>query len=265
MPAQRLSRLVAHRGFITASVKREFQLKYRNSLLGASWTILNPLAMIIIYTLVFSRVMQARIPGIDGAYSYSVFLCTGVLLWGLFSEIVQRTQSMFVDNANVMKKINFPWLCLPTIVLGSAVLNFLIIFGLFALFLVVVGLLPGLATIALVPIAILLMWLALSLGVALAVLNVFFRDVGHLTGIALQFWFWLTPIVYPASILPERVESLLWLNPIATCIVAAQQVILVREWPSWSSMWFPLVVSAALTVWAWYLFRAHEDEIVDEL
>ena len=78
-----LKPLWAYRGFIFGSVKREFESKYRNSLLGAAWTVLNPLAMIIVYTVIFSQVMRTKLPGIDSAFAYSIYLCAGILTWGL--------------------------------------------------------------------------------------------------------------------------------------------------------------------------------------
>jgi hypothetical protein len=140
----------AYRGFITSSVKREFQSKYRNSLLGAAWTILNPLAMIVVYTVVFAQVMRNRLPGNDSTFSYSIYLCAGVLTWGLFAEIVGRGQGVFLEHANLIKKINFPRICLPIIVVLSAGLNFAIIFGLFTGFLVVSGNFPGAVFLALI-------------------------------------------------------------------------------------------------------------------
>lgn len=103
----------SYRGFISGSVKREFQSRYRNSLLGAAWTVLNPLAMIVVYTVIFSQVMRARLPGVDSGFAYSIYLCAGVLTWGLFAEIVSRAQNVFLKNANLIKKISFPRICLP--------------------------------------------------------------------------------------------------------------------------------------------------------
>src|SRR5690606_38743475 len=116
-----------YRGFILGSVKREFQLKYRNSMLGAAWTILNPLAMIIVYTVIFSQIMRARLPAVDSDFAYGIYLCAGVLTWGLFAEITGRAQNVFLDNANMLKKLNFPRLCLAIVIVISALLNFLII------------------------------------------------------------------------------------------------------------------------------------------
>ena len=137
--------LRSYRGFILGSVKREFQSRYRNSLFGALWTVLNPLSMIVVYTVIFSQIMRARLPGVDDGLAYSVYLCAGLLTWGLFSEITLRSQSMFLENANLLKKISFPRICLPVIVLCNAGINFAIILALFFGFLLISGRLPGMA------------------------------------------------------------------------------------------------------------------------
>ncbi len=93
-----------YRGFIKSSVKREFQARYRGSLLGAAWTVLNPLAMILVYTLIFSQIMKARIPDSDTPFAYSIYLMAGLLPWTLFTEILMRSQSVFLDNANTIKR-----------------------------------------------------------------------------------------------------------------------------------------------------------------
>src|SRR5690606_37407303 len=103
----------AYRFFILGSVKREVQAKYRTSMLGAAWTVLHPLAMIIVYTVIFSQVMRAKLPGMDGNFAYSIYLCAGLLTWGLCAEIVGRGQIVFIENANLLKKLNFPRICLP--------------------------------------------------------------------------------------------------------------------------------------------------------
>ena len=132
-----------YRGFVLGSVKREFQLKSRNSLLGTAWSVLNPLAMIVVYTVIFSQMMKAKLPGVDSTFAYSIYLCAGLLTWGFLAEIVGRAQNIFIDHANLMKKLSFPRMTLPVIVVLSAGLNFAIIFGLFLAFLVVTGNFPG--------------------------------------------------------------------------------------------------------------------------
>src|SRR3546814_4309331 len=104
----RLGAIWSYRGIILGSVKGEFQLKYRNSLLGSAWTVLNPLARSLVYTVIFSQIMRAKLPGIDSTFAYSIYLCAGLLTWGLFAEIVGRSQNVFLEHANLLKKLSFP-------------------------------------------------------------------------------------------------------------------------------------------------------------
>jgi lipopolysaccharide transport system permease protein len=257
--------LWAYRGFISGSVKREFQSRYQNSLLGAAWTVLNPLAMIVVYTVIFAQVMKARLPGADGAFAYSIYLCAGVLTWGLFAEICTRAQTVFIENAGLLKKLNFPRMSLPVTVVTNALLNFAIVFSLFTVFLAISGNFPGWAYLGLVPVLAIMILFAIGLGVTLGILNVFFRDVGQFFTIFLQFWFWLTPIVYPANILPESVSRWLGFNPMARVIVACQDILVHGRWPEWSRLLPVLLLALVLCAWGWRLFRRHAGELVDEL
>jgi lipopolysaccharide transport system permease protein len=260
-----LKPLWAYRAFILGSVKREFQSKYRNSLLGAAWMVLNPLAMIIVYTVIFSKVMHSRLAGSDSTFAYSIFLCAGILTWGLFAEIVSRAQNTFLENANLIKKISFPRLCLPVTVVANALVNFSIVFALFSIFLLISGNFHGLVYLALIPVLAILIAFAIGLGISLGVLNVFFRDVGQLFGIVLQFWFWLTPIVYPATILPESVRALMRLNPMANLIGAFQGILVTGQWPAWQGLWPVTLLAIAMCALGMRLFRKHAGEMVDEL
>lgn len=254
-----------YRGYIASSVKREFQIRYRNSLLGAAWNVLNPLTMVVIYTVIFSQVMRARLPGADGAFDYSIYLCTGVITWGLFSEIISRGQNVFLENANLIKKLNFPRLSLPVIVVLNAWLNFLIIFLLFLVFLIAVNRLPDAPLLAIIPLLALQTILAIGIGITVGILNVFFRDVGHLVGIVLQFWFWLTPVVYPLATLPEWARKIVLLNPMTSMITAYQNIFLNNNWPQWASLWPTAVIGVATCFLGLTLFRNHAGEMIDEL
>lgn len=254
-----------YRGFILGSVKREFQSRYRGSLLGALWTVLNPLSMIIVYTVIFSQIMQARLPGVEHSFAYGIYLCAGILTWGLFAEVITRTQSVFIEHANLIKKISFPRICLPIIVLLNALVNFSIIFALFLGFLLITQTLPGWALLGVIPVLLVQALFAISLGIVLGVLNVFFRDVGQFTGVCLQFWFWFTPIVYPASILPEAIRPWVEANPMVPIIGAYQGIFVYGQWPDWSALLPITLISLALCAWALMLFRKRSGEMVDEL
>lgn len=257
--------LWGYRGFVLESVKREFQSQYTNTALGALWAIIKPLSMVFVYTIIFSQIMQAKLPGVTSQFAYSVYLCAGVLTWGLFAETVGKLQNVFLENSNLLKKINFPRLCLPVIVVVNQSLNFIIIFGLFTIFLAVMGQFPGVVYLWLIPLLLLQTAFAVGLGVTLGVLNVFFRDIGQFFTVALQFWFWLTPVVYPLSILPSEWQRIIQYNPMTLLVTAYQQVLVNGQSPQWQTLWPVMAAAFVLCVVGLRLFRQHSGEMVDEL
>jgi lipopolysaccharide transport system permease protein len=259
--------LWTYRGFVLGSVKREFQAKYSNAMLGALWSLLSPLAMIVVYTVIFSEVMHNKLPGAEpGArFAYSIYLCAGILSWGLFAEIVARAQTMFIEQANLIKKVSFPRICLPMIVVLNALVNFGIIFGLFTVFLLASGSFPGAVFFTIVPVLLLMLLLALGIGMIAGILNVFFRDVGQFVTIAMQFWFWFTPVVYPAAILPPGVRHLLDYNPMARLVQACQDVLVKGAMPDWAGLLPVLLLALLLCALGLRLFRRRAGEMVDEL
>lgn len=254
------------REFIISCVRREFQEKYTGSVLGVLWTVFQPLAMIVVYTVVFSSVMRNKLHGMEMLpFAYSIYLCSGVVAWNLFNDTLNSCVNVFLNNANVMKKVSFPRICLPVISVCSAMLNFLIGYGLFLGFLLLVGYFPWQVFLFVIPVLLVQTLFTATLGIGLGVLNVFFRDVGQMLTVILQFWFWFTPVVYPASIIPERLQSLMYLNPMYSLIHAYQEIFVYQRIPSLLPVVAVAVLSLLLGAWALQLFRKHVGEMVDEL
>lgn len=261
-----LRALWAYRDFVLTSVAREFQGRYQGSLLGVFWAVIQPLTMIVIYTLIFAHIMRPRLGGHeDTPYAFSIYLCSGVITWGLFAEMLGRLNTVFIDNGNLLKKASFPRTCLPAIVTLSSLLNFAIILALFLAFLAIIGYFPGWALMALLVVLALQMLFTVGLGIVLGTLNVFFRDIGQFTQVVLQFWFWLTPIVYTASILPDHVREVLKYNPMMPVIEAYQGIFLEHTFPNWPSLLPLAITTLILLLLATVLFRRRLGEIVDEL
>ena len=258
--------LWAYRWFILGSVQREFQSRYRGSLLGAAWPVISPLAMIVVYLTVFSHLMKARLPGLTDTMAYGIFLCVGIFTWGYFVEVLNRCINIFIENANLLKKSPFPKASLPLIALLSATLNFAIVFGIFLIFLLITFRFPGPILLAMIPLLIIQQILAVGLGVLLGTLNVFFRDVGQVMTIVIQFWFWLTPIVYPPSVLPEWIRNLVltW-NPMAQLIAGYQGILLTGAMPDYAAYWPPTLLALLTFVVGYWTFKRLSGEMVDEL
>jgi lipopolysaccharide transport system permease protein len=139
------------------------------------------------------------------------------------------------------------------------------VFSIFTLFLIVSDSFPGWAFLALLPLLLIVVIFAVGLGIIIGVLNVFFRDVGQFFGIFISFWFWLTPIVYPITILPEFGQELMGYNPMAPLLGAVQTVLVRGLWPNWFDLIYPAALGSVLCVLGWRLFRKRAGEIVDEL
>lgn len=253
------------RDFILESVKRDFVSRYLGARLGFFWAIAQPLAMILIYTLVFAEIMKPSLPGHASKYAYSIYLCAGILTWQLFSELLGRSVGVFVQNASLLKKANLPKLALPIIVAMSGLSNYAVVMVLFGGFLVLVGAFPSTAIFALVPLLLLIVGFAVGLGVLLGTINVFYRDVEQTTSVLLQFWFWLTPIVYLQRTLPESFAGVLAWNPMVPMVQFAQAIFVEDRVPPWSTLLYPAVLGVGLLLLGLFAFRKLSGEIVDEL
>ena len=253
------------RGFIGASVKRDFVSRYLGTQLGWFWAIAQPLAMILIYTLVFAEIMKPALPGHDSPYAYSIYLCSGIVLWQLFSDLVGRAVGVFVHNAALLKKVSVPKLALPIIVALSGLASFAVVLTLFLVFLGLIDSFPWPSVLALPVLIALVVALAMGLGVLLGTINVFYRDVEQSTSMVLQFWFWLTPIVYPGRAVPDFFAAVLQWNPVWSIVTFAQTLFLDNRIPEWSTLIYPALVALVLCAFALVAFRKLAGEIVDEL
>jgi lipopolysaccharide transport system permease protein len=209
--------------------------------------------------------MQARLGSNDKPFAYSVFLCAGLFLWNYFSEIFSRTLNIFIEFSGIIKKVSFPMSALFAIVLGTASLNYLIVFSLYVIFVNLAGFPNGMLSLSFFFILSSVVILALGLGFVFAVLHVFFRDIGHFAGIALQFWFWLTPIVYPLATVPERFQDVVQFNPMISLVVQMQSLFLVG--PSDLEHWSmgPLVLGCFSAFVGVVIYKTKKTELIDEL
>ena len=257
--------LWSYRYFIVSSVKTEFRSRFARSKLGGLWMILHPLAQVAIYTLVLSAVLSAKLPGIDNRYAYSIYLMSGMLGWTLFAEVLGRTVNIFVENGNLIQKLSFPRITLPMVVVGTALVNNMLLLAAIMVVFSLLGHLPSLVLLW-VPILIALnLAMATGLGLFLAVLNVFIRDISQLMEIILQFWFWLTPIVYMANIIPDKYRSWFYLNPVTGVIEGLHRVMLYRQSPDLTLLIYPFVLSVFFLFFSFVFYRRSNEDMADAL
>lgn len=259
--------LYRYRSFVLASAWREIQGQYQGALLGISWSLIAPIAMLTIYTVIFANVMGTRLPGVNSTFSYSIFLCAGLLPWTYFSDGISKLTGVFVSYGGLIKKAQFPRICLPFIALGVASFNFSVIVVIFMLFLLATGNFPGWISLLALPVLAVQTLLMLGFGVLLGTLNVFFRDVGQLVGIGFQFLFWLTPIVYPMNAVPPWVQSVIAWNPMATLVQLYQSIFVFARLPEallWQQLGWITVLAAMGIVLGMRVHRARAGEMADE-
>ena len=254
-----------YRYFVSSSIRNELVSRFTRSKLGGIWMIINPLAQVAIYALILGNVLAAKLPGIDNKHAYPIYLMSGLLAWTLFSEIIGRCLNLFIEQGNLMKKMQFPRITLPAIVVGSNLLNnallFISMLGIFAL----LGHHFSIAMLWLMPLTIILTGFALGIGLALGVTNVFVRDLGHAVPILLQVWFWFTPIVYPATIIPEDYRHWMAFNPIYHFTNAYQDILVYGRPPEVGGIVIIGVSSLLLLLLSLFLFRRSSEEMVDVL
>lgn len=255
------------RGFIFCSVARDLQKAYLGkALLGRLLILIRPLALVAVYTIIFSTIMENRNPQIYDALSYTIYLCTGIFCWFYFTEVINKTTVVFLENANLIKKHYLPRSSLPIIVFLTSTINFAVILFVFLMFLLIKNRLPGWDLLGIIPLLLIQQLLAVGLGIILGTLNVFFRDIQELFPVLLQCWFWMTPIVYPIEIIPDRFRFIIetW-NPMYPVMEGYHKLFLGGNLPEWDSFLFPGILGLGFVTAGYFLFRSLSCDLVDEL
>lgn len=268
-PLPRLSEMASSawrfRNFIVSSIVVEFRQRLARSRIGAGWLILQPLAHSAMFALVLSEVLGARVGDIGGSYSYAIYLLAGMLGWSLFVEIFTRSLTVFIDNAALLKKIAFPWICLPLIVAGSALVSNMMLLVATVVILLAVGHQLSATIVLLLVLIPLTVAFALSLGLVLGVINTFVRDTAQVMGVVIQLLFWATPIVYPRSVVPARFIDILSVNPMYPIVSAYQDVIAYNRMPPWNGLLVVAALTAVLSAFSVVLVRRAQRDMVDAL
>lgn len=266
MSSQNFLNAWRYRHFIVSSIQSEFRARFVRSRLGGLWMIIHPLAQAAIFALILAEVMAAKLEGMaNDKYAYAIYLLSGMLGWSLFSEVVSRCLTLFIDNGNLLKKVVFPRITLPLIVAGSALFNNVLLFLAVVAVFGVLGHVPG-AQIAWVPLLMLLtLALGLGVGLLLGVFNVFVRDVGQVVPVALQLGFWFTPIVYTANIVPADLRVILRLNPMTTIVQSFQSAMLFNTAPDLVALGELALAIVVLLGGGLFMFRRASAEMADVL
>ena len=248
--------LIIYRGLILELAQRDFVGRYKGSFMGVFWSLLNPLFMLSVYTIVFSVVFKARWGiGDESKASFAIVLFTGMIVQGLFAECLNRAPGLILAQPNYVKKVVFPLEIFPWVSLASALLNFIISFTFLAIFCVISGL--GLhLTILLTPLVMApLLLIILGLSWLFASLGVYLKDISQIMGFANTVLLFLSPVFYKASALPKEYQLLLALNPLTLPIEQLRDVMLWGNGIDWISWGVSLLISIAIFYIGFWWFQ----------
>lgn len=242
-----------NRQLIVQMTKREVVGRYKGSAMGLAWSFFNPVFMLAVYTFVFSVVFKARwgLGGEESKTQFAVVLFVGMIVHGLFAEVLNRAPGLILGNTNYVKKVVFPLEILPVISMGAAlfhsVVSLAVLLTAFALF---NGYLHW--TAAFIPLVLLpLVILTIGLAWMLASLGVFLRDVAQTIGIVTMVMMFLAPVFYPVTALPEQYRPWLMANPLTFIIEQAREVLVWGRLPDWAGLGI-YTLAATVVAWAGY-------------
>lgn len=248
-PIEMVASLWRNRSLIVVFTKREVVGRYRGSLMGVLWSFFNPVFMLIVYTFVFSVVFKARWSGDnESRIEFALVLFAGMIVFGLFSECVNRAPSLVLANSNYVKKVVFPLEILPFVSLGAAAFHLLVNFTVWMMFYLAFFGLPH-STVLLLPFVLLpVVLFTLGLSWMLASVGVYLRDIGHLVGVLTTALLFLSPIFYPVNALPVEYQQLLHINPLTPVIEQTRELLVWGKPPKLGFLTVQVVV-AAVVAW----------------
>ena len=246
---------------------RELRSKYKRSFLGWAWSLANPLANMVVYTIVFKYFFRAKPdPGFHGINVYALFLLCALLPWNFFMGSVLGSLGSLLGNAALIKKTYFQRQLLPAATVGANLVSHLIEMGLLIVALVGFG---DWKVLVMLPWVLLLTAVtavfALGLGLALSSLNVYFRDVEHFLSILFLSWFYLTPIIYPMKLVPTRYQGLVKLNPMTDMSLTYRSVMYYGTHPGWFELGYFVLWAVVLLAVGLVVFSRLEDGLAEEL
>ncbi|HWP45327.1 MAG TPA: ABC transporter permease [Blastocatellia bacterium] len=256
--ALNLADLWAYRELLYFLTWRDVKVRYKQTLLGAAWAIIQPLFAMIIFTLFFGRF--AGIPS-DGV-PYPIFAYAALLPWTFFSNALTNSGNSLVGSAHLITKVYFPRMIIPGAAVAAGLVDLAIAFLVLAALMIYYGVPLTLSALMLAPLVALTALLALGVGMWMSALNVKYRDVRYALPFLIQLWMFASPIIYPSSMLPERWRWLLAMNPLTGIIEGHRAALFGRKFD-----WIALAISAAITlavlIYSAYTFRRMERSFAD--
>jgi len=265
-PVSALASAWRRRDLLVKLTRREILSRYRGSWLGSLWTLLTPLLLLGIYTFIFGVVFRVRWSADQAVDAqFAAILFAGIIVHGVLGEVFGKSPSAIVSNVNFVKKVVFPLELLPWVTVLAATFHFLLAFVVLLGFMLFSG--HGFSLTAVALPLIVLPFLLLSMGIAWFVssFGVYVRDTGHVTGFLSTALLFLSPIFYPLSAVPEAYRHLFYLNPLTYVITEFRHVLLMDQWPAWTSLGAYWVVALVVFALGYAWFQKTRDGFSDVL
>ena len=247
----------SYRHLILQLALKDFKIRYTHSVLGYTWSVLNPLIFSLVYFLVFSVFVRFDIPNYPG------YLLLGIVLWNFFAESTSHGVGSLLAQGGIITKVAIPRHIVVLAAVLNAILTFAISFTILGALLLATGVRIGLPLVSLPLLLLDLVLLALGISLLLAPLHVRFHDVGYLWTVTLQLAFWLTPIIYTDTMIPERWRWLIVYNPLARIMLYSRQVVIYAQWPDWVGVTKTSLLALGVLVIGWASFRRLQVRLVE--
>lgn len=254
-----LRELWLHRELLYFLVWRDVKVRYKQTALGAAWAILQPLFMMLIFTLFFGRLAGIN-TGID--VPYPLFVFAGLAPWTFFVNAVTTSGNSVVASANLVTKVYFPRMLVPLASVLAALVDFALVFVVLSVMMLYYGVAPGHSVAALPVLAALTFMFALGVGMWVAALNVKYRDVRFALPFMLQLWLFASAVIVPSSVLPERWRWVVTLNPVSS-IIEGYRAALFNQPFNWRGLATATVITLAVLAYAVHAFRRSERNFAD--
>jgi len=238
---------------------RDVKVRYKQTALGAAWAIIQPFFMMVVFSLFFGRLAGVPSDGIP----YPVFTFCALLPWQLFAHALTESSNSLVGSQHLITKVYFPRLVIPIAAVLGGVVDFVIAFVILLLMMLYYGIVPSWAVLTLPGFLLLSLLTALAVGLWLSALNVQYRDIRYTINFLVQFWLFITPVVYPSSLIPEKYRAIYGLNPMAGVVEGFRWALLGKTEPPGAMLWVSVSVVVLLLVGGLYYFRRMEQEFAD--
>jgi lipopolysaccharide transport system permease protein len=251
------------RHLIAVMVKRDLLGRYRGSVMGLFWTILNPLGQLLLYTFVFSVILKVRFGVSGGTTNFALYLMAGLLPFTAIAESLMRAVSVIAEHPNLVKRVVFPLEILSFSVVCSALISECVGIAILIVIAACMGYWPH-ATIVFLPLILASQFLFVAgFSWLLASLGVYLTDLRHIMPLALSMWMYSSPIVYPASALPENFKFLLWINPVAGIVDDTRRVLLEGRMPDWQTFATYTGIGIAFWFFGYFFFNKAKRSFAD--